>query len=180
MNNKNASIKKREKIVKRTLPRLGTFVRDVNLPDDIAKKYVPNMIIRERGFVDTSYKIKGMVTTHRFLILSNQMKSLEPFEHGTKWGLCLSKNDARYKILTVHEYCQKTLILLLQLPEDDNWKIFLDLEFNPEDKIITESIELFEYMCNLEALPELTTSVWLERCSSPIGLDYEGNYFDIE
>jgi hypothetical protein len=39
-----------EEAINRTLPGLTMFVRDVNLPEDIAEKYVPGLIIREKAF----------------------------------------------------------------------------------------------------------------------------------
>jgi hypothetical protein len=156
------------------------FARDVNLPDTIASKYVPGLIIREKGFVDTSRRAMGMVTTHRFAIISYQMRSLEVFEHGTNWGLCVAQSDSRFKILAVHEYCGKTLILLLHLPDGDGWKKYQNKKINIKRKMISSSIERFENICNLEAIPELTTIEWLERCSFPIGIDDKGDYFDLE
>ena len=34
------------------LPGLTMYVRDVNLPEKLAEKYVPDTIILERGFTD--------------------------------------------------------------------------------------------------------------------------------
>ncbi len=41
------------------LPGLTLYVRDVNLPKEIAQKYVPDMIIMERGFTDASSRVQG-------------------------------------------------------------------------------------------------------------------------
>jgi len=54
------------------------------------------------------------------------------------------------------------------------------MEINLVDDIIAASIERFEYKCNLEAVPELTTKEWLDRCYFPIGMDNNGNFFDLE
>ena len=172
-------IKKMEYVINRVLPGLTMFVRDVNLPYDIAVKYTSGIIIRERAFVDASHRVMGMVTTHRYGILSNHMANFEVFEHGTNWGLCVANKDSRFKVLAVHEYAGKMLILLLHLPDDEDWKFFQNVVLSIEDDIIKSSIERFEYKCNLEAIPELTTNEWLERCSFPVGLDSEGNFFDL-
>ena len=156
------------------------FVRDVNLPDETANKYTPDMIIRERAFVDASHRVMGMVTTHRFAILSNHMASFENFEHGTNWGLCVAQRDSHFKVLAKHDYCGKTLILLLHLPDDEDWKMFQNVKINIEDDMIATSIERFENKCNLEAIPELATKEWLDRCSFPIGMDDKGDFFELE
>ena len=173
-------IKKIEEATNRTFPGLMMFVRDVDLPDDIAKKYVPGLIIREKAFVDASHRVMGMMTTHRFGILSNHMANFEHFEHGTNWGLCVSKRDSHFKVLAVHEYCGKTLILLLHLPDDEDWKLFQNVNISIESEITSSSIERFESKCNLEVIPELATEQWLERCSFPIGMTDKGDFFDLE
>lgn len=168
-----------EEVVNRTFPGLTMYVRDVNLSNEIAKKYVPGLIIREKAYVDASYRVMGMITTHRFAILSNHMANFEDFEHGTNWGLYVANRDSRFKVMAIHEYNGKTLILLLHLP-DDGWKMFQNVRFNIDDEIISSSIERFENKCNMDVIPELATDVWLERCSFPVGMDDEGIFFDLE
>ena len=82
--------------------------------------------------------------------------------------------------MTVHEFSEKKLILLLHLPYGEDWKMFVNTKINIEDDIISSSIERFENKCNLEAVPALTTDEWFERCSFPIGLDDEHNFIDLE
>ena len=65
------------------------FVRDVILTDDIANKYQPNTIIREKAFIDASCRVMGMITSHRFGILSNHMININNIEKETEWGLCV-------------------------------------------------------------------------------------------
>lgn len=175
-----ALIQKMQDAVNRTFPGLMMFVRDVNLSDDIAQKYLPGTLIREKAFVDASHRVMGMITTHRYGILSNHMANLESFEHGTNWGLCVANRDSRFKVLTVHKYCGKTLILLLHLPDDEDWKLFQNVWINIEDDLISTSIKRFENKCDLEAVPELTTDEWLQRCSFPLGMDDGGNFFELE
>jgi hypothetical protein len=176
----DAYIKKMELVINKTIPGLTMFVRDINLPVDIAKKYEPGLIIREKAYVDASHRVMGMITTHRFAILSNHMANFESYEHGTNWGLCVANRDSRFKILAQHEYSGKTLILLLHLPDDDDWKMFQNVVINIEEDMIATSKERFENKCNLEPVPELTTEEWLQRCSFPIGLDDSGDFFDLE
>jgi len=173
-------VEKLEEVMNRTFSGLMMFVRDVNLPDNIAKKYIPGMIIREKAFVDASHRVMGMITTHRFGILSNHMAKFEEYEDGMNWGLCVANRDSHFKVLAVHEYSGKTLIVLLHLPNDDDWKIFQKIRSNIEDDMASSAIERFENKCNLEPIPELTTERWLERCSFPIGVSDEGKYFELE
>ncbi|WNY23485.1 hypothetical protein MmiHf6_07920 [Methanimicrococcus hongohii] len=173
-------IKKAEEAVNQTIPGLTMFVRDVNLPDSLAQKYEPGMIIREKAFVDASMRVMGMVTTHRYAILSNHMADFGPYEHGTNWGLCVAARDSRFKVLAVHKYSGKTLILLLHLPDNESWRVFLNAQFSIEEEIILSSIGRFEYKCNLAPIPELAADSWLVRCSFPIGMDDEGNFFEID
>lgn len=67
-------IQKYENLANKTFPGLMMFVRDVNLPDTIASKYNQGMIIHEKGFTDTSFRVMGMITTHRYSILSNHAR----------------------------------------------------------------------------------------------------------
>jgi len=174
-----AFLERLENAFNKTLSGLAIFARDVNLPENLAKKYGPGMIIREKAFVDASYKIGGMITTHRYMILSNHMADLEEYENDTNWGLCVAARDSHFKVLTVHEYDGKTMILLLHLPNDEDWELFVDLKTNVDEELISASVERFEARCNTEAVPELTAEVWLDRCSFPIGMDADGNFFDL-
>ncbi len=169
-----------ESVVNRTYPGLTMYVRDANLPDGISDKYTKGMIIREKGFCDASSRVMGMVTTHRYGILSNHMVDLSQFEHGTHWGLHVAKSDSRFKVLSNYEFNRKKLILLLHLPDDESWKIFIEIELNIDDQLVENCIEKFKNKCEAEAVPELTKNDWLERCSFPIGMDERGNLFDVE
>ena len=83
---------------------LTNYVRDANLDPAVATLYKPGMVIRDKAFVDATRRIGGMVTTHRFAILSNHMANLSKFEHGTNWGLCVAAPESRFKIIDVYEY----------------------------------------------------------------------------
>ena len=169
-----------ENVVNRTYPGMAMYVRDANLPDGIFDKYKIGMILRQKGFCDASSRVMGMVTTHRYAILSNHMADLSEFEHGTNWGLHVANIDARFKVLAMHEFNGKKLILLLHLPDDESWKIFREMEFNLNDQLVETCIERFENKCEAAPIPELAKNDWLERCSFPIGMDEDGNFFDVE
>lgn len=168
-----------EKAIEDTVTGMGMFARDVNLPAKIAQKYEPGRIILERAFTDASVRVAGMVTTHRFLILSNHMANFAEFEHGTNWGLYVAKNDARFLILDVYTYAGKTQILLLHLPDDERWAYFYHLAEAGKNVMIEDCRKSFEQMTGEEALSELTGVDWLERCEFPLGIDDEGNYFEL-
>ena len=52
-----------EQTINEILPNTGVHVRDVNLPKELAEKYVPYTIIKEIGFTDASKRVMGMNTT---------------------------------------------------------------------------------------------------------------------
>ena len=169
-----------EEVINQIYSGMTMFVRDVNLSNEIANKYTEGLIIREKAFTDASGRVMGMITTHRFAILSNHMDDLREFEHGTNWGLCVANKDSHFKVLTIHKYNGKTMILLLHLPDDESWKMFWNVEINLDFDIIKTSIERFENKCDMAAVSELTTDEWLQRCAFPIGLDDEGDFFELD
>ena len=168
-----------EKIANDVFPGLQMFVRDVNLPPVCAEKYRPGMIIRERAFTDASCRVMGMITTHRYAILSNHMHNFGPFEHGTNWGLFVSQRDSHYKVLDVYGCKDKTQITLLHLPDDERWKVFEKAEFSIEEKVIEMARQRFENKAFAEPIPELSTKEWLDRCQFPLGMDENGNLFPL-
>lgn len=177
---KGLNVKEMESLINEILPGLTMYVRDVNLPAEIAAKYETGMIIREKGFTDASNRVMGMVTTHRYAILSNHMGDMREYEHDTNWGLFVAKNNSHFKVLDVYEYQGKTQILLLHLPDDNRWSMFENVKLSIEDEFIPDCRRRFENKCLGEAVPELTTEVWLDRCSFPIGMSDDGEFFENE
>ncbi len=167
-------------LANKTFPGLKMFVRDVNLPDTIASKYKQGMIIREKGLTDTSVRVTGMITTHRYSILSNHMRDLRFNEKTINWGLCVATADSYFKVLDTYQYGNKTQILLLHLPEDEDWKLFQNIVFSLESDLIKTSRESFKNKCNEAPIPELATEEWLSRCAFPLGMDDNGNFFELE
>ena len=168
-----------EKLMNDTFPGLTMFVRDVNLNIVCAEMYQPGMFLHERGFTDATKRVMGMITSHRFAILSNHMADLSLFEHGTNWGLCVAKNGSHFKVLDVYEYEALTQILLLHLPDDDRWDMFQHTKFSIEDQLVETSRARFRNKALLAPVPELTTNEWLNRCAEPLGMDEHGNLFDL-
>ena len=169
-----------EEVINEIFPGLTMYVRDVNLPPAFASKYEPDMIIMEPGFTDASSRVMGMVTTHRFAILSNHMADFGPYEHDTNWGLFVAQRNAHFKILDIYEYQGRTQILLLHLPDDNRWKLFENVKINLEDQIIEESRKRFENKSVQDPVPELAKENWLARCASPLGMSDDGVFFDLD
>lgn len=61
----------------------------------------------------------GMLTTHRYVILSNHMADMSQFEHDTHWGLCVAQKDAHFKVLGQYTFEGKTG-LSAALPDDES------------------------------------------------------------
>ena len=131
-------VTKIETLINEILPGLSMYVRDVNLDSRIAAKYKPGMIIREKGFTDASNRVMGMITTHRYAILSNHMADLREYEHDTNWGLFVAKNNSHFKVLDIYEFQGKTQILLLHLPDDNRWSMFENMKLSIEDEFIPD------------------------------------------
>jgi len=169
-----------EHAVNGTYTHICPFVRDTNLPSGIVEKYVPGTIIREPGYTDVSHKIGGMVTSHRYFILSNHMADLVEFDRDTNWGLCCANRDARYKVLGTHFFDGKYGIFLLHLLDDESWKIWIDASISLDSSLFEKAVEQFKKTCQLPPVPELATEAWLERCIAPLGIDNEGNFFSLD
>jgi hypothetical protein len=129
--------------------------------------------------VDASLRIGGMVTTHRFAILSNHMKSLGAFDFGNR-GLCVAMVGSHFKVMGTHRYKDKTFILLLHLPDGDAWKLFQHIRVNIEEDIKMQCIQQLEEKCGEPAIPELAEEEWLERCAHPVGMNDQGELFPLE
>jgi len=169
-----------EQAANATFPGTQIFVRDVNLPEALAAKYSDGLILREKAFTDASCRVMGMVTSHRYAIISNHMADISAFEHGTNWGLCIAQSGSHFKVLGQYSFSEKTMVVLLHLPDDDQWKLFQNNHFNIEDQLLQTCIERFEAKCKGVVVPELTTPEWLDRCSFPLGMDDNGNLWELE
>ena len=163
------------KVVETVLTNSSRYVRDVNLKPELAEKYEPGQIITEKGFVDASDRIGGMVTTHRYMILSGYMADFSRFEEKTNWGLHVAKNNSRFKVLDVYTIGDKTQILLLQLP--DGFDGAFDNRTDIEEEFIEMERENFKKELQLDVISDLADEIWLERCSFPLGMSDEGEFY---
>ena len=169
-----------EKLVNVVFPGLTMYVRDVNLSPICFSRYEKDMIILERGFTDASKRIMGMVTTHRYAILSNHMLDFSLVVPDNRCGLCVAKNGAHFQVLDIYSYQGKTQILLLHLPDDERWKLFENVHFSMIDQLIETSRKRFQIKAFSEPVPELCEPEWIERCSAPLGMDEAGNLFPLK
>ena len=165
-------------VYKVTYENSGLFVRDINLPKEFAEKYEVGALIKERGFVDMTNKIGQMTTSHRYAIISNHVANFSQFEHGTNWSLHITASNSKFKVLDVYEFNGKTQILLLHLI--DNLEEFFADNDTIDNDYVDLARKIFEESFEKEIIPEVNTEEWLERCSFPIGMDNEGNLWDLD
>lgn len=116
-----------------------------------------------------------MITSHRYLILSNQMRDLSEFEDGTNWGLHTAVSNSKFKVLDIYTVGDKSQILLLHLiiAFEEVFKNSNDFE----KKVIESARENFDENLNKSPIEELTTDIWIGHCKFPIGMSYEGKFF---
>ena len=170
----NTDVKQYENACNEIFPGLQMFVRDVLLDKETEEKYKIGKIIREPTFCDASCRVGGLLTTHRYAILSNHFVSLEVFEHETNWGLFVCKRDSLFKILDVYKLNGKTQIALLHL--GSYWKLFENSKSNIEEDIVKMCRERFQNKIVTPPIPELATTSWLKRLIYPIGVDSQNDY----
>lgn len=175
---KKLDIEAIEKAINEIMPGLTMYVRDINLNEQYAKKYVPGRIIREPGFTDASCRVGGMATTHRYAILSNHMADLREIEDHTNWGLFVANRNSHFKVLDNYTYQGKTQILLLHLPDNGKWELFDHVKMSFEEDLIADCRERFENKCLNRPIEELATDTWIDRCHFPIGMSDEGELFE--
>lgn len=174
-----------EQALAATYHRLTLFARDVNLPPELATKYTPGLVMLERGFTDATPRLGGMVTTHRFVILSNHMADFAAIlghdgsATATAWSLHVANRDSYFKVLGQKEIGGKTLILLLHLPNDDRWRLVANANVAFDQQLVADAIERLEVKLQQPPIPEVTSDAWLDRCRFPLGMSDEGNLFPL-
>lgn len=154
------------------------YVRDSNLSEKQESKYQIGKIIQERGFVDATSKIGKMTTTHRFAILSNHMADLSEFETETDWNLHTANANSQFKILDVYKHENKTQILLLHLIE--GFEIIFEDDSTIQSEFVEISREIFENSFQDEVIASVNGPDWLERCESPVGLNDDDEFWEIQ
>ena len=107
-----------------------------------------------------------------------QNGDLSQFEHGTNWGLHTAASDSKFKVLDVFTINEKTQILLLHL--EDNLEDFFVDNATIDGECVAWARKIFVESFEKEIIEEVNTPEWLERCSFPIGMDNDGNIWDLD
>ena len=166
-----------DEIMNITYPGLTMLYRDVNL-GDLGSLYKKGMIIQEKGFIDTSKRGGGIITTHRFAIFSKHYMDVAEYEQFTNWGLCIIQRNSYFKIIDVYKANGKTQITLLHLPEQ-YWWFFENVKIGIDQQVVDFARKRLEECLVIDPVLELTSENWLERCSFPLGMDDRGNRFPL-
>ena len=154
----------------------GTY-RDTSLPEDLIDKYTEGMIITERGFVDSSAKMGGFTGNLRYLIISTQNKAMpELFEDR---GHCMLQSGSCFKVLDKSTSEGKTQITLLHIPRE-TIEFFESVSVNLEQEIVEVAHKKFQECLNMVPVPELLDDEWISRTAPPLGMDDDGNLFNLE
>ena len=171
---KDEDIKLYEETCGHIFSGLQMYVRDTFLDQEVEEKYIFGKLLREPTYCDVSDRVGGMITSHRYAILSNRFVDFRTAEHGTNWGLHVCKRGSYFKVLDIYKLENKTQISILHL--DENWRVFENTMNNVEENIIKMSRERFENKLNYPPIPELATKQWLTRLLHPIGLNINYDY----
>ena len=163
------------RIIDQTLHCAKRYVRDVNLDEKLAEKYEIGQIITEKAFVDASSRIGGMMTTHRYTILSGNALDLSEYEGERGWGINVIKNNSRFKVIDIYSHDGKTQIALLQLP--DGFEEVFENTISIEREMVEKLRSQFEEDLKRDVIEELAGPEWLSRCEFPIGMNDEGEFF---
>ncbi|MPM86372.1 hypothetical protein SDC9_133461 [bioreactor metagenome] len=169
-----------QNLLNRMLPGLEVFVRDTNLNEDSTRKYKQGMFLRNPGFTDASGRNGGLITTNRFAILSNHMAEMGRFSPNP-WGLHVAQCNSYFKVLSNYTSPSgKHLTILLHLPGDKTWKLLQKIHITQEEELVSMVIERFEKRLQEPPISDLTSEIWLERCSDLIGFDENGKPWPLE
>lgn len=165
--------------IQNTCSGLALFCRDADLPYELTHKYSKGMILRERGFVDTTALVGGLKTSHRYLILSNHMTPLFQFSGNKQWGLCVANRDSRFLVLGKAKYKDKRVTILLHL-NGDTWQSFKAIDMSFSQSLLNECYNTIKKCAAMEPIDSVSTDEWLARCQFPIGMSDEGVFFPID
>lgn len=155
------------------------YCRDANLPEELMHKYQRGMIIRERAFVDATALTGGVITSHRYIILSNHMVPLPQFEGDKQWALCIANKDSRFLVLGKAAGQGKRVTVLLHL-HNDTWQVFQSIDMNIFQNLVSDCFQTFAKCVNQAPIPSVSTAEWLDRCKFPIGMSDSGVFFPID
>lgn len=165
--------------IQTTCSNLIQHCRDANLPYEITHKYQKGMIIREKGFVDATALSGGIVTNHRYIILSNHMASLAQFEGDKQWALCVANRDSRFLVLGKAEGKGRRVTVLLHL-NDDSWQLFKSIDTSIFQNLLNDCYNSFKECIFKEPIASVSTDEWFARCQFPVGMSDSGEFFPVD
>ncbi len=160
-----------------TCSKLVLFVRDTNLPYEITHKYHKGMIVKERGFVDATALRGGMVTAHRYMILSNHMPMVPTPDK--QWALCIANKDSRFLVLGKGKCDGKRVTVLLHL-HNDSWQLFKSIDVSFSQGLLNKCFDDFVKCIAQPPIASVTSQEWLARCQFPVGMSDDGVFFSID
>ena len=165
--------------IQQTCSNLTQYCRDANLPYEITHKYQRGMIIRERGFVDATALSGGIITNHRYVILSNHMAPMPQFEGDKKWALCVANKDSRFLVLGKAEGNGKRVTVLLHL-NNETWKLFKSIDMNIFQNLLHNCYNSFKECIGKKPIASVATEEWFARCQFPVGMSDNGDFFSVD
>ena len=165
--------------IQQTCSNLTQHCRDANLPYELTHKYQKGMIIRERGFVDATALSGGIMTNHRYIILSNHMVPMLQFEGDKQWALCVAGKDSRFLVLGKGEGKGKRVTVLLHL-NNETWQLFNSIDMNIFQNLLNNCYNSFKNCIGKEPIASVATEEWLARCQSPVGMSDNGDFFPVD
>lgn len=166
-----------EAIYNQTFDRLAFFYRDTELSEKLITKYHVGQILKERGFIDMSYKAGGIVSNLRYLIASNNAKDVSSVNpHSARFGHVILKTDAFFKVLDIYKIGESTQIFLLEIAETSE-ALFSSTTSNMEIDIIQKARINFETNINLPPIASLQSDAWKDGTESPIGMSSKGIFY---
>lgn len=176
---KKQNVKALNLAIQQTCSNLIQHYRDANLPSEITNKYQKGMIIKERGFVDATALSGGIITNHRYIILSNHMASLDQFDADKQWALCVANKNSRFLVLGKAEGKGKHVTVLLHL-NNDTWQLFKSIDMSIFQNLLNDCYNNFKHCLDKEPIASVSTAEWLARCQFPIGMSDNGVFFPID
>ena len=88
-------------------------------------------------------------------------------------GLCTAQSNSHFKVLDRFKADGKEQILLLHLPDNEDWHLFEGATLSIEHDLIDGSRERFLAKYKTDPISEVNTEAWYARLSFPLGFDYE-------
>ena len=167
------------KLIRETVDNLGAFCRDTALAPNILARYQPGLMFREPTFCDASYKVAGFAAPHRYLIFSANARCLDEYSEHPEWGLCIWMTGSCFKVIGRLDRESHTQVTLLEIPEPLVPLFATEAVTSLEQQLAAEACALFEEALVQPALPELSTRIWLDRLTLPVGIDEQGNFFEL-